>query len=601
MSDSFLRRSDLDFMLYDWLGIEDLFERDRFSDHTRDGLTAIFDMCSQIAENSFAPSYKEADRCEPWLTDDGVHVIDGIRDAVTAYAEAGLVAATFDADVGGAQMPYVSYLAVMAHFLSANASAMAFPLLSNANASLLLAFGSPAQIEAFAQPEIEGRFTGTMCISETQAGSSVGDITTRALPDGQSKLGARYRLHGSKMWISGADQNFSENIVHLVLAKIPDEEGRIGRSTRDLSLFVVPKYVETAQGRERNDIFVTGLNHKMGYRGIPNCVLTIGDGISRPGGKAGAIGYLVAREGQGIATMFHMMNEARIGIGLGAAMLGYRGYLLSLAYARERVQGRLDDDSNGPVPIIRHPDVRRMLLTQKAYCEGSLALILYCGRLVDDAATASGSRERAEAQALLDLLTPVAKTWPSEWALIANNLAIQVHGGYGYTRDFDVEQLYRDNRLNPIHEGTTGIQAKDLVGRKILKDGGAAFQLLCDRVAATVRAARNNGGVLASLADLLAAEWAAMAALVESFHDPAMRASAEANATLFLDATGHAVIAWLWLDMSCSAARAEPGVGEGCIWACQHYYTQDLGRVRSAIDTISRKADAHVRIPDEFF
>ena len=304
------------------------------------------------------------------------------------------------------------------------------------------------------------------------------------------------------MWISGGDHDITENIMHLVLAKVPGADGKPEARHGGISLFAVPKGLPTRAATVRpvsaTTSSVAGLNHKMGYRGTSNCLLAFGEGTrNRPQGQAGAIGFLIGEVGSGLAIMFRMMNEARIAVGVGATALACRGYHHSLAYARERLQGRSPagaKSANQPQqPIIAHADVRRMLLTQKAYAEGALALVLYCARLVDEETNAGTEEQRADIGRLLGLLTPVAKSWPSEFGLAANDLAIQIHGGYGYTRDFDVEQVYRDNRLNPIHEGTHGIQAIDLVGRKILRDGGVGLALLGERITAAVdRARRSN-------------------------------------------------------------------------------------------------------------
>ena len=279
-----------------------------------------------------------------------------------------------------------------------------------------------------------------------------------------------------------------------MLAKIPG--GPPG--TKGISLFIVPKFLVDADGSvgERNDVVLAGLNHKMGQRGITNTVLNFGEGKFTPGGKPGAVGYLVGEPHRGLAYMFHMMNEARLGVGMGAVSLGYTGYLKSLEYARERPQGRpvLAKDPSAPqVPIIEHADVKRMLLAQKAYVEGGMALLLYCARLVDLQHSAESDEERDAAGLLLDILTPVGKSWPSQWCLEANNLAIQVHGGYGYTREYDVEQHYRDNRLNPIHEGTHGIQSLDLLGRKVTQRGGASLAALGDAVGRDGRDGHRGG------------------------------------------------------------------------------------------------------------
>ncbi|MBS3998527.1 MAG: acyl-CoA dehydrogenase family protein, partial [Hydrogenophaga sp.] len=481
-------RTTLDFLLLDWLRAPELTARARFADHSADTFAAVLDLSERLAQDKFAPHNRRVDTEEPRFDGERVTLPPQTAEAVRAHAEAGLRAAGQDAEVGGMQLPYVVEAASRTFFMKASIGIDAYAMLTTANANLLMAHGTPAQRRAFALPELDGRYTGTMCLSEPQAGSSLGDILTRAVPDGEGAehdpLGPRYRLTGHKMWISGGEHEMAENIVHLVLAKIPGPDGQLPPGVKGLSLFIVPRRLVEADGRlseQRNDVSLAGLNHKLGYRGTVNTLLNFGEGRYPVRGQAGAIGYRVGAPGDGLRCMFHMMNEARIQVGLGATMLGYAGYEAALDYARQRPQGR----PNGPagkdpgVPqraIIEHPDVRRMLLAQKAYAEGGLALGLYCARLVDEKATGEAA-SAADAATLLELLTPVAKSWPSEWCLEANSLAIQVHGGYGYTRDFAVEQHWRDNRLNMIHEGTHGIQAQDLLGRKVRAEDGRALRL----------------------------------------------------------------------------------------------------------------------------
>lgn len=452
MKSTILSRRDLDFLLYEWLRVEELTSRERFAEHSRETFDGVLDLCEQVAERYFAPHNKLSDAHEPQFDGTTVTVIPEVKEAIDAFAKADLLGMSFDAELGGAQLPVTVAQAGFAWISAANTSSSGYVMLTIANANLIAKFGTPAQIDTYVRPMLAGRFTGTMALSETQAGSSLADITTRAEPQDDGS----YRLTGSKMWISGAEHELSENIINLVLAKIPG--GPAG--TKGISLFIVPKFLVGADGSvgRRNDVAISGLNHKMGQRGITNTVLNFD----------GAVGYLVGEPHRGLAYMFHMMNEARLGVGMGAVALGYTGYLKSLQYARERPQGRLVKDPASPqVPIIEHADVKRMLLAQKAYVEGALGLALYCAKLADE-----------EDTALLDILTPIAKSWPSQWCLEANSLAIQVHGGYGYTREYDVEQHYRDNRLNPIHEGTHGIQSLDLLGRKVTQNGGASLAAL---------------------------------------------------------------------------------------------------------------------------
>ena len=413
-----------------------------------------------------------------------------------------MLAAAQDYAVGGMQLPYTVQAAANSFFAMASVS-IGSGLLTTGNANLLMTHGTERQKTVFARNEFSGRWSGTMCLSEPQAGSSLSDVATRAVPDGddydRDPLGPRYRLTGNKMWISAGEHELTENIVHIVLAKVPDADGRLIPGTRGISLFIVPKRLVDAEGRltgARNDVALAGLNHKLGWRGTTNTLLNFGEGRFPVGDKAGAIGYRVGAPGDGLRCMFHMMNEARIGVGTAATMLGMAGYYASLDYAKNRPQGRpvgaMGKDPTRPqVPIIEHADVKRMLLAQKSYCEGALALELHCARLVDEQKTgAPGSAD--EARLLLEVLTPIAKSFPSEWCLEANSLAIQIHGGYGYTRDFPVEQYWRDNRLNMIHEGTHGIQAADLLGRKVRMEGGRGLALLGARIGATIGRARTQ-------------------------------------------------------------------------------------------------------------
>jgi alkylation response protein AidB-like acyl-CoA dehydrogenase len=427
-----------------------------------------------------------------------------------------------------------------------------------------------------------------MCLSEPQAGSSLADITTRAVADAEDELGRRYRIYGAKMWISAGDHDVTDNIVHLVLAKAAGSDGVVAQGTRGISLFIVPKRLPSG---DLNDVAVAGLNHKMGYRGLPNCALNFGEGRALPDGRAGAVGWLVGEVGQGLPQMFQMMNEARVSVGLGAAMLASRGHLLSLAYAHTRAQGRpLGSRSGAPVPIAQHADVQRMLLAQKSYAEGALALVLYTARLLDLVHSGSDD-EQADADALLAVLTPIAKTWPSEWAQRALDHAIQIHGGAGYTRDFDVELLYRDNRLNTIHEGTTGIQAIDLVGRKLRRDKGLGFDILQRRVTATLERARVHPA-FANEALALSSALAALAGAAEMLMTEFEEAEAIAAATPFLLAAGHVVVGWLWLDQAlcCEAfgqnSDAERTFCASKIAACRYFSVFELPKVSAWLSPI---------------
>ncbi|QZH62007.1 acyl-CoA dehydrogenase [Mycolicibacterium farcinogenes] len=555
MKSTILSRRDLDFLLYEWLDVEKLTTLDRFGEHSRDTFDGVLDLCEQLATRYFAPHNKLSDANEPTFDGQAVTLIPEVKEAWDAFAAADLIAMGMDAELGGAQLPATVAQAAFAWISAANVSTSGYLMLTIANANLLARFGTPEQIEQFVKPMLAGRFSGTMALSETQAGSSLADITTRAEPQADGS----YRLFGSKMWISGAEHEMTENIVNLVLAKIPG--GPAG--TKGISLFIVPKFL--ADGT-RNGVAISGLNHKMGQRGITNTVLNFDD----------AVGYLVGEPHRGIVYMFHMMNEARLGVGMGAVALGYTGYLKSLEYARERPQGRplgVKDPSTPQVPIIEHADVKRMLLAQKAYVEGGLALALYCAKLVD-----TGE------QAVLDILTPIAKSWPSQWCLEANNLAIQVHGGYGYTREYDVEQHYRDNRLNPIHEGTHGIQSLDLLGRKVTQHGGASLAALGERIAVTVAAARS--GSVPELADQLDAAWQRLVAVTAGMFASGDVEAAMANSAVYLEAFGHIVVAWIWLEQVLATEGQTGDFYDGKRQAARYFFRYELPRTAPQLDLL---------------
>ncbi len=612
-------RQTADFLLYDWLQVESLQTRPRFADHSRETFDSVMDTCERIACEKFAPFNRLADTEEPWFDGDKVHLPEASHAAAKAYAESGMLAAAQDHEIGGMQLPCVVEMAANSFFSKAGIGIGGGGMLTSGNANLLMAHGTPLQQRVFAHNEFSGRFFGTMCLSEPQAGSSLSDIVTRATPDGDDAaldpLGPRFRLRGNKMWISNGEHELSENIIHLVLAKIPGADGQLVPGARGISLFIVPKKLVDVEGRltgERNDVALAGLNHKLGYRGIPNTLLNFGEGKFPVQGRAGAVGYLVGRPGEGLRCMFHMMNEARIAVGLGAAMLGYAGFEASLDYAKTRPQGRAmgvagKDATQPQIAIIEHADVKRMLLAQKSYCEGALALELYCARLVDELHTGEAAAAK-DAGLLLDMLTPIAKSWPSEWCLEANSLAIQVLGGYGYTRDFPVEQYWRDNRLNMIHEGTHGIQGLDLLGRKVVMNGGEGLKLLVATVAATTARAQGEPSLREHASQvtamLTALQRATQAAWATGNPDEAL-----ANATPYLQAFGHTVLAWIWLDVALCAQAARQAARDpqqqdrlsGTLAAATYFFHYELPRVPAWLGVVESRDSTCRSMASEWF
>ena len=614
-------RETLDFLLHDWLNAASLTKRERFADHSRETFDAVFDTCERIAREKYAPFNRTVDTQEPHFDGEKVVLPQATHDAHAAYAASGMLSAAQDYDLGGMQLPYTIEAAANAFFAMASVS-IGSGLLTTGNANLLMVHGTEAQKEVFARNEFSGRFSGTMCLSEPQAGSSLSDVTTRAVPDGDDfesdALGPRYRLKGNKMWISSGEHELTENIIHLVLAKIPGPDGKLIAGTRGISLFIVPKKLVNEKGEltgVRNDVALAGLNHKLGWRGTTNTLLNFGEGKYPVNDQAGAVGYLVGKPHEGLRCMFHMMNEARIGVGMAATMLGMAGYYASLDYAKNRPQGRpiggnkndagvVGKDASQPqIRIIEHADVKRMLLAQKAYCEGALALELYCARLVDEHHT--GDAQAADdARLLLEVLTPIAKSWPSEWCLEANSLAIQVHGGYGYTRDFPVEQYWRDNRLNMIHEGTHGIQALDLLGRKVLMEHGKGLDLLARRVTETISRA--------AAVPELAPHARALRTAVQQVGNASQAAwstgnpsEALANAVPYMQAFGHTVLAWIWLDVSLAAVKLDAtkviAATAGKTGATQYFYRYELPKVAAWLQVVEARDLTCANFPEEAF
>jgi alkylation response protein AidB-like acyl-CoA dehydrogenase len=593
MKSVLLSRRDLDFLLFEWLRVDELTKRERFAEHSRETFDGVLDLCEQLAGRYFAQHNKTSDANEPTFDGEKVTIIPEVKEAWDAFVQADLIPMSMDQQLGGAQLPVTVAQAGFAWFSAANVSTTGYLMLTMANANLLARFGSPELIDAFLQPMLTGQFSGTMALSETQAGSSLADILTRAEPQADGT----YRLFGSKMWISGAEHELTDNIVNLVLAKIPG--GPPG--TKGISLFIVPKYLVNADGSmgERNDVVLAGLNHKMGQRGITNTVLSFGDGTYSPGGTPGAVGYLVGERHRGLAYMFTMMNEARLGVGL-----GYTGYLKSVQYARERPQGRpltAKDPSAPQVPIIEHADVKRMLLAQKAYVEGGMALLLYCAKLVDVQQSAESDDERDHATLLLDMLTPVGKSWPSQWCLEANSLAIQVHGGYGYTREYDVEQHYRDNRLNPIHEGTHGIQSLDLLGRKVTMRGGLGLAALGEAIGQTVAEAAARDGEPAEQGAQLDASWQRLITVTAAMFDSGDIEAALANSVMYLEAFGHIVVAWIWLQQVVAAHGCKGDFYDGKRQAARYFFRYELPKTAPQLDLLQSLDHTTLEMQDSWF
>jgi len=538
---------ELTFLLYEVFETERLLERPRYAHYSRFEFDAIVGAAMRLVTDYFAPHNHDGDACEPRFEAGAAKLIVQTGAAWKAFAEAGFLSAHWSVEEGGLGVPEVILRAALANLFAANVSTAGYPFLTIGAANLLRSFGSPEQKQRFLPAMGDGRSAGTMCLTEPGQGSALGDIRTQALvqPDGS------YRIFGQKMFISGGDQDFTDNIVHMVLARIPGEPA----GAKGISLFLVPKWLVNEDGARgaRNDVALAGLLHKMGWHNTTSTVLSFGE-------NGGAQGYLLGQKNHGLGHMFQLMNEARIGVGLIGASLAYRGFAESLAYARERQQGRLPsqkDPLSPQVRLVEHADVRRLLIAQKAIAEGALALCLYASTLFEDQHSHPDAQERERATLLLDVLTPVVKSWPAKYGCSSNDMAIQVLGGAGYTREYPLEQLYRDQRLNPIHEGAEAIHGLDLLGRKVAAKAGAGFKLFCQAVSADIELAQTQPELrrLAStLTEVLARLKRVSAVLIAA--QPDNPNLALANATAYLDVFGCVTVAWMWLRQARVACHA---------------------------------------------
>lgn len=586
MTDQLLNEREIAFQLYEVLDTEALLRRPRYQEHSLEVFDATVETAHKVAKKYFANHNQKGDACEPTFDGQKVQLIPETQDAWNAFAEAGFLAAHHDFDTGGMQLPEVILRASMAYFNAANISSAGYPFLSIGSANLIRSFASESLQAKFLPPMLGGRFSGTMALTEPGQGSALADIKTQATPTDEG----HYYITGNKMFISGGDHELTENIVHLVLAKIKGAPAGV----KGISLFIVPKVLVNDDGSlgERNDVALAGLLHKMGYRNTTSTVLNFGE-------NGGAVGYLVGAPHKGLQYMFQMMNEARIGVALGAAALGFQGYIHSLDYARQRPQGRLPsnkDPLSKQVSIIEHADVRRMLLTQKSYSEGALSLCLYASSLFEDQNTAETPESRQRSAALLDLLIPIVKSWPSKYCLQANDLAIQVLGGSGYIREYPVEQFYRDNRLNPIHEGTEAIHGLDLLGRKVSLNQMAAYHIFQEEVRKNLEEASAQAETQKFVLPLESA--------LQTLDDVTTSLRQQmgdnidlglANATIYLDMFGRIVATWIWLRQAIKAAEAlsRPNIGQvdanfyqGKLQAAHYYLTWELPQIAPQADLL---------------
>lgn len=599
-ADTLIHDFELPFQLYDVLNTEKLCEHERFSEHNRETFDAVIDTANKMATNLFLPHNHIADQNEPKFDGKKVTMIDDVKIAFDAFRESGFIAGRYAFEDGGMQLPETVMTAVSGYFMAANPSTTAYPFLTAAAINVISHFASDELKTAFMPRMLSGDFTGTMALTEPHAGSSLADIhTTATLQDDGT-----YRIKGSKIYISGGEHELSDNIVHLVLAKIPG--GPLG--VKGISLFIVPKFRlnDDLSVGTRNDVQLAGLLHKLGYRGTTSTALSFGENDD-------CHGYLIGQPHFGLRYMFMMMNEARIGVGFGAAMIGYRGYQYSLDYAKDRTQGRVAPNNkpqDPAAPIIMHGDVKRMLLAQKAYTEGGISLCLYGSNLIDRINTCSDELEKQSLTELLDLLTPVLKAWPSEFGPKANDLGIQVLGGSGYTREYFSEQFWRDNRLNPIHEGTNGIQALDLTFRKLWQNKGHGLTILKRELEKDLQAisteqsavmAKKLGPYLGELHDVVLH----LSKVMQS--EKAITLSANAQALMNVFST--IVVSWIWIRQASAAEKLLAQTNDsqkqdfyrGKIQAAKYFISWELPIISRDIQILKDNDDVCANVESTWF
>ncbi|MEY4582563.1 MAG: hypothetical protein RL701_7266 [Pseudomonadota bacterium] len=586
---------DVDFLLYEALDAEGLCELPYFAEHSRQTFDLYLGGARKLARDVVFPTYKPMDEFGSRFEGGRVQVHPVVRELLPRFAELGLLNASRPTSVEGQQLPTCVSSFAAAYVMAANLSAFGYCMLTSGAAHLIETFGSQELQERFMKPMYAGQFTGTMALTEPQAGSSLADIQTRAQPT----AAGHYLISGNKVFISGGDHDATENIVHLALARIVGAPAGI----RGVSLFAVPRLRSENGAWVDNDCATAGSFHKLGWRGLPSIALNFGE--------AGAChGYLVGEANRGIEYMFQMMNEARINIGVHGVATASVAYRTSLDYASMRQQGRTpgSKSSTEPVAIIAHADVRRMLLRQKAIVEGGLALVLATARYQDLSEHATDKGVREHAQTLLDLLTPIAKTFPAERGFEANALAVQIHGGYGYTSEYLPEAWLRDQKLNSIHEGTTGIQSLDLLGRKVLKTGGRSIAVLIEEIAKTDTRARTAGVGEEARAALQAAV-AEISELSQELFTLATRdpEAAVRHSVDYLEALSITVIGWMWLLSSAVAhERLQRGHGErehseGKICAADYWFRTELPRVAALAQLCRGNDDSYARMQPSWF
>lgn len=548
MSD-YINIDHLKFLLHEVHNIDDVLSIPRFSDYDQDSINILIDSAKTFADKELYPYFTVMDRQGGKYEDGAITCHPQIKNIMEKSGENGYICSHFDYSEGGLQLPHMAAMAVGFITTAANNSAVGYTGLTAGAAGLIRSFASKELFDTYVPNMMAGKWSGTMALTEAQAGSSLSDIVTEAIPQEDGT----YNIVGQKIFISAGDHQCAENIVHLVLARITGAP----KGTKGISLFVVPKKRIENGSLVSNDVSTAGEFEKMGQRGYVTAHLVFGD-------KNDCQGWLVGQPHKGLKYMFQMMNGARIEVGLTAAAIASAAYQASLQYAKERPQGRKilssgeKNVSEEQTLIINHPDVRRMLLLQKAVVDGSASLLMLCAKYLDLSHYSASEKDRERYHDLVELLTPIAKTYPSEMGRTATSTGLQVLGGYGFTTDFPLEQLYRDIRITSIYEGTTGIQSLDLLGRKVLMKNGAVLQELLKEINQDLQNASTYDDIKPYVS-ILNDKLGLIQKVLGYLGQFAMKGKYEhflADATTFMEMTSTVIIGWQWIKMATAAKQA---------------------------------------------
>lgn len=599
MAEKFVSERNIRFLLYEVFNASSLIKYPRYADHSREVFDMILETALKLGKDLFKPTLQEMDKNQPEFVDGRVNVHPKVKDIMRICGDGGWISATSPAELGGQQLPSLVGFVPMFIYSAANYAASVYPYLTAGAAHLIYSFGTEELINTYIPGMYAGRWQGTMALTEPQAGSSLSDITTIAEPTDHGY----YRMRGQKIFISTGDHDCVENVVHLLLARIAGAPAGV----KGISLFVVPKMRPDGKGGLLgNDVHVMGIYHKMGYRGAPITHLSFGDDDD-------CRGYLVGQPNRGLSHMFQLMNEARIAVGIAATGIASAAYYAALEYARERPQGRpltAKDPLSPQVPIIDHADVKRMLLFQRAVVEGSLSLLMQCGKYVDLEKVLEGD-EKEKYKLLLEILTPVAKTYPAEMGILAVSQALQCLGGYGYCDEFPLEQLYRDARIHPIHEGTTGIQGLDLLGRKVTMKNGKAAMLLIQEMGTTIASAKDDPELepYALLFEDAVGKLQKVTAHLINLSIQGKLDHFLADATLYLEFFGIITIGWQWLLQALAVqkafrenpARTDMDFYQGKLYTFRYFFQYELPKIEGLAKSLLAGDRLTVEIKKEFF